>query len=76
MTACMFLLFSIGGKLHFEALVSCFVEPWSRRLAWTSAVGDFTEPTKERGKGKGALLQDQSTLYDEKVPLLYFVPFP
>lgn len=66
MTASMFLFFSIGDKLHFEALVSFFVEPWSRRFALTSAVG----------KAKGALLQDQSTLYDEKVPLLYFVRFP
>lgn len=58
------------GELHLEALLPWFVELWSGRRAATSAVSDGTEFQRAMGKKKkDTHLQDQSTLYNEKVPL-------
>lgn len=68
------------GKLHLELLVllSWFVEVWSRRGAATSAVGDDTESPKGHAKkkrhtGVRSGRQDQSILYDEKVPSCWLI---
>lgn len=48
-----FFFFNKGGKcgeLHLKALLSWFVELWSRKRAATSAVGDGTEHPKRNGE--------------------------
>lgn len=46
----MFFEFYKCGELHLEALLSWFVEFWSRRRAATFTVSDGAEPPKGHGK--------------------------